>query len=179
MPVTNTQLTVPDIQSSGASLLTTFSTNLQVIPLNGSQTNWVQINRFGKRIITSVSRFALTGTCGSKIMRKALVKVWPLIIITKSPAVAGKPRDASVNFDLYGAGSCTLFRLPEFTNRFLHALTDSGPTGRPVESHSRARENIIAGPNHHPSPILYVLRSRRRMHREGGNVGRGVPSPSD
>jgi len=28
-------------------------------------------------------------------------------------------------------------------------------------------------------PILYVLRSRRRKRREGGNVGRGVPSPSD
>jgi len=31
---------------------------------------------------------------------------------------------------------------------------------RPVESHSGARENIIAGPYHVP-PILYVLRSRR------------------
>ena len=47
--------------------------------------------------------------------------------------------------------------------------------GRPVESRSGARENIIAGPYH--SPILY--RSRRRRRREGGNVGRGVPSPSD
>ena len=45
---------------------------------------------------------------------------------------------------------------------------------RPVESHSGARENIIAGP--YPSPILYVLISRRRR---GANVGRGIPSPSD
>jgi len=50
---------------------------------------------------------------------------------------------------------------------------------RPVESYSGARENIIAGPYHTPL-ILYVLRSRRRSRRrrEGGNVGRGVPSPS-
>jgi len=29
---------------------------------------------------------------------------------------------------------------------------------RPIESHSGARENIIAGP-YHPPPILYVLRT--------------------
>jgi len=49
---------------------------------------------------------------------------------------------------------------------------------RPVESHNGALENIIEGPIT-PSPVLYVLRSRHRRRREGGNVGRGVPSPSD
>jgi len=28
-------------------------------------------------------------------------------------------------------------------------------------------------------PLLYVLRLRHRRRREGGNVGRGVPSPTD
>ena len=42
---------------------------------------------------------------------------------------------------------------------------------RPVESHSGARENIIAGP--YP-PILYVLRSRRRRRQGGGNAWREV-----
>ena len=39
----------------------------------------------------------------------------------------------------------------------------------------RGPGNIIAG-HYHPLPILYVLRSRRRRRREGGNMGRGVPS---
>jgi len=39
-------------------------------------------------------------------------------------------------------------------------------SSRPVESHSGARENIIAGP-YHPHPILYVLRSIRRRRKHG------------
>ena len=45
------------------------------------------------------------------------------------------------------------------------------PGDRPVESHSGARETIIAG------PITTLIRMGR--DRRGGNVGRGVPSPSD
>jgi len=53
---------------------------------------------------------------------------------------------------------------------------DHGPElnwSRLVESHRGARENIIAGLYY--TPILYVLRSRRRWHRQGGNVGRVSP----
>ena len=42
---------------------------------------------------------------------------------------------------------------------------------RPVESHSGARENIIAGPYYPPHSVCLEI--------EGGYVGRGVPSPSD
>ena len=44
---------------------------------------------------------------------------------------------------------------------------------RPVESHSGARETIIAGPYHNIIP--YAPRSRRRRSREGGNMGEGCP----
>ena len=44
---------------------------------------------------------------------------------------------------------------------------------RPVESHSGAREKIIAGPYHNFSP--YAPRSRRRKRRKGGNIGRVSP----
>jgi len=46
-------------------------------------------------------------------------------------------------------------------------------TIRPVESHSGARENIIAGPYQAITPHSVCLEI------EGGYVGRGVPSPSD
>ena len=46
---------------------------------------------------------------------------------------------------------------------------------RPVESHSEARETIIAVPYH--NPITYALKSRRRRHR-GGGVSSHYPTRS-
>jgi len=50
------------------------------------------------------------------------------------------------------------------------------PAGR-VESYSGSRQTIIVGPYYNLIP--YASRSRRRRRREGGNVGMGIPSPSD
>jgi len=54
-----------------------------------------------------------------------------------------------------------------------------------VRLNGQARREPERGPGKHyrgalfPAPILYVLRSIRRRRQERGNVGRGVPSPSD
>ena len=50
---------------------------------------------------------------------------------------------------------------------------------RPVESHSGARETIIAGAYHNLIPHGPRWRRISTFSRQGENVGRGGPSPSD
>jgi len=54
-----------------------------------------------------------------------------------------------------------------------------GPNTGPSTATAGPGKTLSRGPITTPTPILYVLISRSRKRREGGNVGRGVPSPSD